>query len=55
MDMNAQARTRWIILDMLRALLVHVEHYYHTNPDNMGNWWRLIEALRNLLDEYKND
>ena len=46
---------QWIIVDMLRAILPHVEHYYHTHEDPSGMWWQLIEAMRRIFDAYPNN
>jgi len=46
---------RWAICTMLKALLMHVEHNYHTSDDACGTQYALVEAMRAYVARYQNE
>ena len=44
----------WMICTLLKPLLMHIEHDYHTSPDPGGIKWNLVEAIRTYIDTYKD-
>lgn len=40
-----------LLVRILRRVLPHVEHYYHTHPDPHDRAWRVVLAIREFLND----